>query len=399
MFKRVAVIYLSYHSDPYLDRVMSALKSLTYPKELVEFVVVDAPHLEFGTSLKNLESKLLPLSGNELPHVTIIPLEKNFGFAKNNNTGIKWALEQGFEYVYLHNQDGFMEKDCLVKLVEAMEKDKTIGAAQSLIMLYPETELINSAGNAYHFLGFGYCDGYRRSLLSLPKGELERVCRPLSKRDSEVDSRLLAGRPTPLRLPLERGESPAIEIAYASGASLLLRADLLKLFGLLDEDFISYHEDLEYSLRLKSLDYKITLVPAAKFFHEYSFSRNKEKFYLMERNRFAVLLMYYNGLSLILILPAAIVMEIGLIFFALMSGWLREKFDAYHYWLDLAHIRLWLAKRKVVQNRRMVSDRKLLESATGVIKFEDAQFDNPILKYIANPLMEIYWWIIKFFII
>ena len=53
---------------------------------------------------------------------------------------------------------------------------------------------------------------------------------------------------------------PAIkEIAYASGAAILMRADLLKANGLWDNDFFLYHEDLEYSFRLRAVGYKIVL--------------------------------------------------------------------------------------------------------------------------------------------
>ena len=49
---KIAIIYLSFHCEPYIDDVMSALKKLTYPKDKLAFVVVDNPHPEYGSSIR-----------------------------------------------------------------------------------------------------------------------------------------------------------------------------------------------------------------------------------------------------------------------------------------------------------------------------------------------------------
>ena len=46
---KVAIVYLSYHCEPYLDEVVDSLERLTYPKERLELVVVDNPHPEHGS--------------------------------------------------------------------------------------------------------------------------------------------------------------------------------------------------------------------------------------------------------------------------------------------------------------------------------------------------------------
>ena len=156
MLPKVAIIYLSFHSDRHIDDAVSAWKKLTYPKDRLAFVIVDNPHPEFGNSVRMLEERVKPLSGRELSEVIILPQAENLGFAGGNNVGIQWALDHGFDYVYLHNDDGFMAVNALEPIVDTMEKDKTIGVAQSLMLLHPDTEYVNSAGNAYHYLGFGF---------------------------------------------------------------------------------------------------------------------------------------------------------------------------------------------------------------------------------------------------
>lgn len=357
-YPKVAIVYLSFHSEPYIDDVVSALKKITYPKDKLEFVIVDNPHPQYGPSVRFLNETVMPLSGNELPHVTILPQTENLGFAGGNNAGINWALEQNFDYVYFHNNDGFVATDFLEPLIETMEQDKKIGITQSLVMLHPETELINTSGNTFQYLGIGFCNDFR-------------------KKRTNID--------------LTKNK----EINYASGAAMLMRTDLLKQFGVWDKDFFLYHEDVEYSFRLKIAGYKVVVVPNSIFYHKYSFSRNKEKFYYIERNRYGVMLMFFKWPTLLLMLPMGIILDIGLLLFAFKNGWMKEKLNAYKYWLSGKNWQLWLKKRKYVQSIRQIKDKELIKDLAGKIEFEDKSINNPVLKYIGNPLMNIYWQVIK----
>ncbi len=358
-FSKLAVVYLSFHPQAYLVRAIEAIATSSYPKEDFIFIIVDHPHPEFGSAAKYITSEILPLAEKLGVHLVFLPQEKNGGFAKGNNIGINWALERDFKYIYLHNQDGFVTPNTLETLVKALENDPKIGVVQSLMRLYPETELLNNLGNRFHYLGFGYGGDYRA-----PVAVIENT--------------------------------PAIsEIGYASGASMVLRSDLLKRYGVWDEDFFMYHEDLEYSLRLRSIGYKIVLVKDAIFYHEYAFSRNPNKYYFMERNRYAIVLMYYTWPTLILLLPINIFLEIGLVVFAFTKGWLKEKIGAYGYWLKAKNWKLWLKKRRIIQKQRTVSDRIMLNMSMSVIQFDDKNIDNPILKYIANPILKVYGWVVK----
>lgn len=356
-FPKVAIIYLSFHCEPYMDDVLTGLKRLTYPKDRIEFVIVDNPHPEYGSSVRFIEETVLPLSGKEIPHVTLLAQKENVGFAGGNNQGIQWAINHGFSYVYFHNNDGFVAGTALEPLVETMEKDKTIGAAQSLMLLHPETELINSAGNSFHYLGFGFCSDYR--------------------------------------VPIKDAQLPPVkDISYASGGALLMRVDLLKQYGLWDHDFFMYHEDLEYSLRLRMAGYRVVLVRDSVFYHKYQFARSITKFYWMERNRYGVMLMFFRWPTLLLVLPIMLALEIGLWIFSIRGGWMEEKIKVYRYWLDMEHWKLWLIKRRYIQSIRKITDRELLKNAAAGIYFQDTSVENPITRYIGNPVMEVYYWLV-----
>jgi len=354
---RIAIIYLSYHCDRHIDDVLSAFKKITYPKDKLELVIVDNPHPQYGSSVKFLEENVLPLSDQEIPHVTLLPQTENLGFAGGNNVGAKWALANGFDYVFFHNDDGFLATNALEPLVEAMENDQKIGMAQALLLLHPETDLINSDGNQFQYLGFGFCGGYRKKFSDLKT-------------------------------------SAVSEVGYASGAALLVRVDLIAEFGAWDNDFFMYHEDLEWSFRLRTLGYKIVLVKDSVFYHKYQFGRSIDKFYFMDRNRYGVMLMYYKLLTLLLLLPMLLVLEIGLWVFAFKGGWAKKRVGVYQYWLKWGNWKIWLAKRKIIQARRKINDRVLLSYSVSTIEFQEKFMANPLLKYIGNPMMKLYYWIV-----
>lgn len=354
-YPKIGLVYLSYHSEPYLEDVVSALKKVNYPKSRIEFIIVDNPHPEYGSSARYITENVLPFSGSDFPTTTLLAQEKNLGFAAGNNVGIRRALELGCDFVYLHNNDGFIAATAFKPLVNALEENKQIGAAQSLMLLYPETQRINSAGNAYHFLGIGHCNYFRA-----PKDNLTL---------------------------------PAIfDSGYVSGAAVMLRSNLLRQHGLLDEDYFLYHEDLEYSLRLQSRGYRTVVVRDSVFYHKYNFGRHIQKFYYIERNRLGLVGCYYRLPTLLLLLPAFIFWELGMLWYAAAHGWLHTKLKTYAYWAKVDNRRLWRAKRRAIQRQRTVSDRRLLNRAMGRINFDDKNVNTPLLRYVANPILAAYWW-------
>lgn len=356
-YPKVAIIYLSYHCEPYMDDVVSALKKLTYPKDKVELVIVDNPHPEYGSSVRFIQETVMPLSGKELPHVTLLPQKENLGFAGGNNAGVDWALEHGFDYCFFHNNDGFIAANALEPLVEHMEQNEDVAMAQSLMLLHPETNLINSSGNTFHYLGFGYT----------------------------WDN----------RTPLDEANLPAVkEISYASGAALMMRSSLIKEHGAWDEDFFLYHEDLEWSFRMRAIGLKAVMVRDSVFYHKYQFSRSIQKFYWMERNRHGVMLMFFRLPTLLLLLPMALVLEAGLWVFSFKNKYWRERVRVYKYWLKWDNWKPWLKKRKRIQKMRSVRDRDLFAMSSYGIFFQDDMTKNPLLVYVGNPIMKLYYTIV-----
>ncbi|MFA5854112.1 MAG: glycosyltransferase family 2 protein [Patescibacteria group bacterium] len=279
----------------------------------------------------------------------------NLGFSGGNNQAMRKALAEGYEYAYLLNPDTEAQPGFLDDAIRVMESDKAIGIVQSFLRLHPHVEQVNSYGNEIHFLGFGYAGGE-----SMPVTDAS-VQAKLARRD----------------------------IAYASGAGMLIRASMLRDVGYLDEELFAYHEDLEYSWRARLAARRVVFAPDSVVFHKYEFSRSIKKYYWMERNRLIVLARLYRWPTLVLIAPAFLAMELGLWLFAFKSGWWKEKARAYGYFFTAEHLAKLFAARAKAQKERRVSDREATRLFTGRILFQ--QMQPTLLTRVANPIFAAYW--------
>jgi len=181
----------------------------------------------------------------------------------------------------------------------------------------------------------------------------------------------------------------------------MISTKLMKEYGMWDHDFFLYHEDLEWAYRLRSAGYKTVMVRDSVFYHKYQFSRSIQKFYWMERNRYGVMLMFFKWRTLLLMLPMQIVMECGLVVFALKGGWFDKRLELYKYWIKPASWKLWLGKRKnifAIKKKNGVTDRDLLKTTVSKILFQDESMRNPLLIYVGNPIMTVYYKLFMFLV-
>lgn len=290
---------------------------------------------------------------SQAPEAEIIRLEKNEGFAGGNNAALAKAIEQGFEYCMLINMDTVLEQNCLADLVLAAQNNPE-AAIQARLMMWPEQDKVNSLGNVTHFLGFGFSKGYRETFTNQEYG--------------------------------------IKEIAYPSGAAVLLPTKALKEIGLFDEEMWMYNEDQDLGWRLWLSGRRCLLAESAVVYHKYEFSRSVAKYYWMDRNRIIAILKNYHLLTLIAIAPAFILMECGLILFSLKSGWFKEKMKVWAYFVSIAHWNYIVSERKKIQAARKISDRKATKHFSGRIWYQE--IDDPKLRLI-NPFFAFYWKVVR----
>ncbi len=342
---KVAVIIVTYNSSRFIDGCFTALAHMDRSGLDVEVVVVDNGFKD--DALEKLKA---------YPWVTVIAAEKNLGFSGGNNLAMQRAMEAGADYVYLLNHDTEATPSFLVEAVRDAENDPRIGAAQSLLLLHPDKELINSTGNTIHFLGFGYCLEYRK--------------------------------------PYAQWKAPVRkEIAYPSGAGVLFRTAVLRKVGVLDEQLFLYHEDLDLGWRIRLAGYDVVLVPRSVVYHKYEFSRSISKYYFMERNRYIVFMKNLRLWTLAVLAIPLFVSEIALLIASFRSGWWREKLKVYVYFFRLDSWKELARTRRQVQASRIVSDREIMKLFQSTINYQEVA--GPFTRYVANPCMRVAWSVMR----
>ncbi|MFC1496430.1 glycosyltransferase family 2 protein [Candidatus Margulisiibacteriota bacterium] len=185
----------------------------------------------------------------EFKTLKIIRNNRNLGFAAGNNRGIKYALEQGADYLLLLNNDTVVEPDFLSRLVKAAENDLKIGIAGPKIRFYQSNKIWYAGGFLNKWTGFTYHRGEGRG---------------------------------------EREEDNIIqEVDFVSGCAMLIKKKVVATVGYLDEEYYLGHEDAAYCLNAKKTGFKVSYVPAAKIWHKLSRSAggSRSTLYLYYRTR------------------------------------------------------------------------------------------------------------------
>ena len=332
----VSVILVSYNSQKYISECLNSLKKQKYKN--FNIILVDND----GSKVSREIAKKI------VPEILVIRNGRNLGYAKACNLGIEQAFEdRNIKYVVCLNIDTTVDKNWLKQLVTVAENYPDFGSIQSKILMYDNPELINTAANNLTFLGFGYCGNY-----------LEPSS---NKRDIE-------------------------EIPYSSGTSVIFNRMALEKTGCFDEDYFLYHEDVDLGVRLKLFGYKNLLAPNSICYHKYSFSK-RNKVYYLEKNRLITLFKNFSLRTLLIIFPAFIINELGLIIFILITGNFAKKMASYLYILQ--HISEILKKRRFIQKNRKYSDKELTDLLISRIDFQE--LDYFMLKKVANPFFDFYW--------
>jgi GT2 family glycosyltransferase len=164
------------------------------------------------------------------PEVQIIELNENRGYAGNNNVGIKAALEEGADWVFVLNEDTILDPECLSNMVITAESDPQIGILGPMVYHHDEPDVIQSAGGML---------GPNWESIHLAKNELD------------------VGQ-------FDRSHP----VEWISGCAIMVRRAAIEQDGMIDERFFYYWEETEWCLRIGKAGWRIVHVPQAKIWHK-----------------------------------------------------------------------------------------------------------------------------------
>ncbi|MCB0208672.1 MAG: glycosyltransferase family 2 protein [Anaerolineae bacterium] len=212
---QVSIVIPNWNTQRWLPGCLDALKAQTFDD--FEIIMVDN-----GST----DDSVVFIQQN-YPHVRVIGLPENRGFAVAVNTGIKASQS---EYIVLLNVDTVPRPCWLEKLVQTAEQNPPeIGFLASKMLNLENPEVVDDAGDSFSWYGSSWKRG---------KGE-----------------------------PADRYTQP-VEVLSACAGAALYRRSFFETVGLFDEDFTSYLEDIDLGLRGQLLGYRCLYVPEAEVLHQ-----------------------------------------------------------------------------------------------------------------------------------
>lgn len=167
-------------------------------------------------------------------HMTLLMQDNNTGFAEGNNIGMKQAIKDGVEYVWILNNDTRLEKDTLEKIVTYLDNHQDVAAICPKIMYEAQRDTIWYAGGIVDF-----------------------------------------GKPYPFEVCRHRGEKEKdtgqydhiSDTQFLTGCSTFVRTSTLKVIGLFDAKYFAYYEDSDFSQRMINAGLQIQYFPGARLYH------------------------------------------------------------------------------------------------------------------------------------
>lgn len=302
----VAIVVLNWNGIDDTLLCLESLLSQTY--KLFKIIVID------NGSIDNSKTILKKYQQKHSDKIEVIYNPTNLGFAGGVNTGIKWSLQQDFEYVALFNNDAIADKSWLQSLVESAQPTE-VGITTGLL-LHENGKTIDSSGDWLSTWGLAF---------------------PRNRGDKS-------------------SQAPAAGPVFgATGGASLYKTALFKDIGLFDEDFFAYYEDADVSFRAQLAGWKVAYTPQAIALHKQGATSKKVPGFTTYHT--------FKNLPLLFIknVPRSLLLPVGCRFYfaywlillnaiAKGSGQQALKGAGMSFWLGFK--KLW--DRRVIQNHKRV---------------------------------------------
>lgn len=239
---KISIIIVSWNAREYLLKCLRSVM-LTEGRCNLEVIVVDN-----ASSDASVEMVL-----EQFPRVQVIRNDRNLGFARANNIGIRNSRGR---YLCLINSDVVLLHGCIERLVDLLEENQEIGIAGP--------KILDADGKV------------QRSCMGFPTIR-NTIGRSLALDRVFPRSRVLGGK-----LMTFSSHNTTRLVDVINGCFWIVRRKALDDVGLLDEDFFIYGEDIDWCKRFNKAGWRVMFFPHAEAIHYGGASSSNApiKFYL-----------------------------------------------------------------------------------------------------------------------
>ena len=195
------------------------------------------------------------------PEIQLIELDSNLGYAAGNNSGIKFSLDAGADYILVLNNDTLVDQVMLSELVSFAQTNEKIGMIGPKMYCAQPEDTIFALG----------------SFVDWSKGTTTN--RGMFLPASEIDFRIKAE-----------------PVDFIAGCGVMVSRSLLEQVGLLDPIYYLNYEDVDWGIRAQREGFEVWFNPAAVLWHKVSATMGQASpinTYYMTRN--ALLFFWKNS--------------------------------------------------------------------------------------------------------
>jgi GT2 family glycosyltransferase len=217
----VAIVILNWNGKKWLEQFLPSVLQTSYTNSTIYV----ADNASTDGSIAFLQK--------QFPTVRIIINAENGGFAKGYNTALQKITA---DYYVLLNSDVEVTSNWIAPIIALMEQDSTIGCCQPKILSYAQKdtfEYAGASGGLIDYLGYPFA-----------RGRILDTC--------EVD----VGQ-----------YNDTVEVFWASGAALFVKANLFHQLKGFDEDFFAHQEEIDFCWRSQLAGFKVYVCPASVVYH------------------------------------------------------------------------------------------------------------------------------------
>ena len=318
--KKIAVVILNWNGVHFLEKF---LPNVLQHSSIAEVIVADNQSTD--NSVNYLKQ--------QFPSIKIIINPSNEGFAKGYNLALEHVKA---DYYVLLNSDVEVSKNWIEPIIDLMEKNPKIAACQPKILDFKHKtrfEYAGAAGGMIDKLGYPFCRGRIFNVLEEDKGQYNNQ----------------------------------MEVFWATGACLFIKADAFWKVGGFDEDYFAHMEEIDLCWRMKNIGYQIYVEPASVVYHVGGGTLNKlspKKTFLNFRNNLITLTKNASSKGLMFKIIYRMVLDGIAAFKFLLEG------NPSHFWAVIkAHISFYIFLPSTLQKRKSLHKMNGFKySTTGVFE-------------------------------
>lgn len=218
---KIGIVTITYNSADILQPFLDCIFNQSYKNFVLYVIDNNSSDKTLSVLEKNIDSRLV-----------VIKNQQNFGVAKSNNQGILKAIKEGCDQVLIINNDVEFESDLIAKMLK-IQQTYNCSLVVPKMMYYDNPNYIWYAGSWFNKMK-GYLP-LHRGMKQLDEGQFDVIT----------------------------------EVEYAPTCCLLIKNQVFKDVGLMNEKYFVYFDDTDFSYRVwKGGAHKILYFPFVSFYHK-----------------------------------------------------------------------------------------------------------------------------------